>query len=114
MFSISNDARILLYGTPADLRNGFDGLSFLAQTCFNHQILPDTYVVFINPRRTRMKILYWTGTNLSIWYIRLRNGVFFHPGHLNSRQITKFELENILNQKMPNSLFLPAKKDKIL
>lgn len=107
MFSIADEAKIFLYGNPVDLRNGFDGLSFLAQTCFKIELDPHTYFVFINLRRTRMKILYWSGDNLAVWYFKLRKGTFFQPGHLLSSEITKSDLKKIMDQKMPNAFLLP-------
>ncbi len=109
MFAISNKAKIFLYGDPVDLRNGFDGLSFLAQSCFKNQPDPHTYFVFINPRRTRMKILYWNGDNLAIWYVRLRKGTFFQPGRLLSSKITKSDLQKIINQETPDAFLIPQK-----
>lgn len=104
MIPIYDDERIFLHGTPVDLRNGFDGLSFIAQSIFKKQMLPKTHFVFFNPRRTRMKVLYWNGDNLVIWYLRLRKGVFFPPGCLISVQISKSDFEMIMNKRPPQHL----------
>lgn len=99
MLPLPNDARIFLHGTPVDLRNGFDGLSFLAHSVFKDEMSPESYFVFFNPRRTRMKILYWSGDNLLIWYIRLRKGVFFSPPNLISTRISAADLKMIINRQ---------------
>jgi transposase len=106
MFSISYNARIFFHGIPVDLRNGFDGLSFLAASAFKNEMLPNTHFVFINPRRTRMKVLSWNGDNLVIRYIRLRKGVFCPPCQLINIQITRDELHLILDRKTPKRLCL--------
>lgn len=106
MLSIPDDAIIFLHGRPIDLRNGFDGLSYLAHTIFKNEMIPNTFFVFFNPRRTRIKILHWNGDNLSIWYLRLRKGVFFPPACLMSLQINKQELQMILNRQPPKHLLI--------
>lgn len=104
MMPISENARIFLLGTPVDLRNGFDGLSFLAQSTFGNELIPDSYFVFFNPRRTRMKVLYCSNNQLAIWYLRLRKGVFFPPGFLISVEISVKEFTMIMNKQPPKYL----------
>lgn len=107
MFSISKDARIFLHGKPVDLRNGFDGLSFLAHSAFKDEMIPNTYFVFINSRRTLIKVLFWSGNNLHIWYLRLRKGVFFPPYNLSNKKINFCDLNLMLNGQTPKHLFCP-------
>lgn len=104
MLPIPDDGRIFLHGLPVDLRNGFDGLSFLAHSIFKNEMAPNTHFIFFNPRRTRMKVLYWNGDNLAIWYVRLRKGVFFPPGCLISLQISKTEFQMIMDKQPPRHL----------
>jgi len=104
MISIPDDARIFLYGAFVDLRNGFDGLSFAAHSSFKNQMSAAAYFVFINRRRTRMKILYWSYDHLAIWYTRLQKGVFFPPDGLLNASINRHELQMILSGKTPEHL----------
>ena len=104
MIPIPDNARIFLHGNPVDLRNGFDGLSFLAQSTFKNEMIADTYFVFFNPRRTRMKVLYCNGDNLVIWYIRLRKGVFFPPYKLMCAQICTSDFQMIIRRQTPKYL----------
>jgi transposase len=75
MLAISGSARIFLYREPTDLRKGFEGLSALLQN-MSENITSGSLFVFINRPRNRMKVLYWDGEGLAIWYKRLEKGTF--------------------------------------
>lgn len=78
-------APIYLFTLATDMRKSFDGLCGLVQT---HR--PDAAVtggltssgglfVFLNRRRDRMKVLYFDGDGLAIWYKRLERGRYELP-----------------------------------
>lgn len=110
MISIPDDARIFLHGGFVDLRNGFDGLSFAAHNSFKDEMSSKSYFVFINRRRTRMKILYWGCDHLAIWYTRLQKGVFFPPDGLVNASINRHQLQRILSGKTLEYLGCPHSK----
>ena len=70
------------------MRKSFRGLSGLV---YAHLGRPEdgTYYVFVNRRRTHVKILYWDGDGLALWYKRLEKGRFEIP----RRQGSKVELD---------------------
>lgn len=103
MLNIPESATIFLHGTPVDLRNGFEGLASAAYQSFRDKIPSEAYFIFINRRRTRIKVLHWSQQNLSIWYIRSRKGVF-SPNIMIVTTITKSEFDMILNGKPPATL----------
>lgn len=76
--SISGASRIFLYRGATDMRKSFRGLSALI---YAHQGRPEdgAYYVFVNRRRTHVKILYFDGDGLAIWYKRLAKGQFALP-----------------------------------
>jgi transposase len=76
MIAISGTARIFLCNTPVDLRNGFEGLSALANHIFSENITGGAYFVFVNRVGDMMKILYWDGDGFAIWHKRLEKGTF--------------------------------------
>jgi transposase len=78
MLSISGISRIFLCMEPTDMRKSFRGLSGLI---YLHLGRPEdgSYYVFVNRRRTHVKVLYWDGDGLAIWYKRLEKGRFVMP-----------------------------------
>ena len=73
---LSAAVRVFLCTRPTDLRKGFDGLSGLVQECFSQDLLTGHLFLFLNRRRDRIKILYFDGDGLAIWYKRLEVGSF--------------------------------------
>lgn len=60
------------------MRKSFRGLSALI---YAHLGRPEdgAYYVFVNRRRTHVKVLYFDGDGLAIWYKRLAQGQFTLP-----------------------------------
>ena len=78
MLSIGGASRIVLCLRPTDMRRSFTGLSALVYEQLGR---PDdgAYYVFVNRRRSHVKILYWDGDGLALWYKRLEKGRFLVP-----------------------------------
>jgi len=76
MLAYPSNAKIFLYSMPVDLRKGFEGLSFLAETDLKERVTSGAFFVFLNKGRTMMKILYWDQDGLAIWQKRLERGSF--------------------------------------
>ncbi len=67
---------IWLYGQPTDMRKSFDGLSALVKTKLGESPLSGQLFVFINRRKTQMKILYYASGGFCVWAKRLDQGQF--------------------------------------
>ena len=76
MLAPSSTARIFLHNEPVDMRKGFEGLCATVEQVFAVEVTSGAYFVFLNRLCDRMKVLYWDGDGLAIWYKRLEQGRF--------------------------------------
>jgi transposase len=79
MISLSASTRIFIALEATDMRKGFDGLSGLITSKLKQDPLSGILFLFVNRRRDRMKVLYWDGDGLAIWYRRLEQGTYRLP-----------------------------------
>ncbi len=70
------NVQILLYTVPVDMRKSYNGLIALVSGELKDDPLTGKRFVFINKRKTHMKILYFDRTGYCIWYKRLEQGQF--------------------------------------
>ena len=68
--------RLWLYVPPTDLRKSFDGLSAVVRTKLAEDPLSGQLFVFLNRRRTQLKILYFDRSGYCVWAKRLAQGRF--------------------------------------
>jgi len=76
MLAFSGNAKIFLCKEPIDLRKGFEGLGMIVESLFGETVTGGAYFAFLNRQKDRMKVLYWDGDGLAIWYKRLEKGRF--------------------------------------
>jgi len=81
MLSLPPGIPIFFCLLPTDMRRGFDGLLQMAEQHLRRKVLDGGLFVFVNRRRDRVKLLYWDGDGLCIWYKRLEAGTFELPEH---------------------------------
>ena len=79
MLSVATGTRIFVALGATDMRKGFDSLSGLIIDTLKHDPLSGHLFLFVNRRRDKLKILYWDGDGLAIWYRRLEQGTFQMP-----------------------------------
>lgn len=68
--------RVWLYRRPTDMRRSFDGLSALVRHELGEEPLSGELFVFVNRRKTLMKVLYFAGDGFCLWSKRLEQGRF--------------------------------------
>ena len=79
MLNLSAGTRIFIARGATDMRKGFDGLQGLIAGVLEQDPLSGRLFLFVNRRRDKLKILYWDGDGLAIWYKRLEQGTFQTP-----------------------------------
>jgi transposase len=91
-------ARIWLYQKPVDMRRSFDGLAAIAQNVLSLPAASGDWFVFINRRRTQMKILYFDAGGYCIWAKRLERGRFQPVAHAGDQlQLDSAQLQCLIS-----------------
>lgn len=79
MFSLGSSHRYYLYQGHCDMRKSMDGLSGLVSNELCRSPTSGEVFVFVNRRRTHMKLLHWEPGGFVLYYKRLENGTFSLP-----------------------------------
>lgn len=79
MLALASSQQYYIYHKSADMRKGFDGLSGLVRTEFLQDPMSGDVFIFLNRRRTHIKILQWQGDGFAIFYKRLEKGTYELP-----------------------------------
>jgi len=93
VLTLSAGLRVFVCTKAADMRKGFDGLSAMAAEVMSQNPLSGHLFVFRNNRGDRLKVLYWGGDGLCLWYKRLEAGTFeLRKGEGGCAEISNAEL----------------------
>lgn len=76
MLRFDGSVRIWLCTEPTDMRKSYNGLSAMVKHRLSEDPLNGHLYVFINRRKTQMKILYFDVSGFAIWSKRLESGQF--------------------------------------
>jgi len=79
MFSLSSSHRYHLYRGVCDMRKSFDGLAGLVRHELGRDPINGEVFVFLNRRRTHLKLLHWESGGFVLYYKRLEEGTFTPP-----------------------------------
>lgn len=79
MLSLQSGNRYMLYQGWADARKSFDGLSGIVTNEMHLPLQTGDVFVFINRRRTHIKLLQWEGDGYGVYCKRLEEGTFEMP-----------------------------------
>lgn len=76
MLNLAQGQRVWLYNKNVDMRKQIDGLAVLAKHKLHQSPTSGDLFVFINRRRTMMKVLYYHQGGFCLWSKRLERGCF--------------------------------------
>jgi len=79
MLGFTAAQRYYLSLPPADMRKSYDGLSGLVRQGLGRDPLSGEVFIFLNRRRTMMKLLVWDRSGFVLWSKRLERGTFELP-----------------------------------
>jgi transposase len=79
MLNLPLPVKIFVYTSATDMRKSFDGLSAIVTNYMGEDPLSGHMFLFINRRRTHVKLLYWCGDGYAQWHKRLERGTFEMP-----------------------------------
>ncbi len=79
MMGFTSAQRYYLSREAADMRKSYDGLSGLVRQGLGRDPLSGEVFIFLNRRRTIIKILVWDRSGFVLWSKRLERGTFELP-----------------------------------
>jgi transposase len=79
MLTLPTSLRVFAKTGPTDMRKSFDGLVGIVERELGQQVESGDLFLFFNRRSDRVKVLWFTGDGLVIWYRRLESGTFEVP-----------------------------------
>lgn len=79
MIGFTSSQRYYLSRQPADMRKSYDGLSGLVRQGLGRDPLSGEVFIFLNRRRTMVKLLVWDRSGFVLWSKRLERGTFELP-----------------------------------
>ncbi len=82
-----------LYDEATDMRKSFHTLGAIVVTKMNKVLQSGAGFVFINKRKTHLKMLRWEGDGFSLYFKRLEQGTFEHLQGLDNYSLS---YENLL------------------
>jgi transposase len=81
---LSRAVRIYVATAPANLRQSFDGLTNAVRGVLHGDPLSGHVFLFLNRRKTMVKLLVWTRGGFTIVHKRLERGTFSFPQRVTS------------------------------
>lgn len=79
MLTLPSSQRVFAKTGPTDMRKSFEGLVGVAERELGQQVESGDVFLFFNRRGDRVKVLWFAGDGLVIWYKRLEGGTFEVP-----------------------------------
>ena len=81
-----------LYDQPTDMRKSFTTLGSIVKHKMSKNLLSGSGFIFINGRKTHLKMLLWEGDGFSLYFKRLESGTFEHLEDLSDYELSYQQL----------------------
>jgi transposase len=91
MLSLTSSNQYYLYSSPTDMRGSFDSLCGIVRDKLGRSPTSGEVYIFLNRRRTQIKLLHWEHGGFVMYYKRLERGNFELPA-LNNGHLTWTDL----------------------
>ncbi len=105
-FSIKSAARVFVYRAPCHMGKSFNALSLLVKKELKHEPGSGDLYLFLNKRRTYVKVLFYAEGGLCI-FAKVVPGKFA-ANILTAKTLSLAELENALNKPAREKIALAA------
>lgn len=115
MLHLSTSCNYYFYSGHTDMRKGFDSLSGVVKSQLALDALNGSVFVFMNKRRTHIKLLLWEGDGFAIYYKRLEKGTYELPadaGNSSTMAIDARQLQFILQGVSLKKIYLRPRLKK--
>ena len=93
MLLIPGSVRVFVARDAGDMRKSFEGLSNQVRFALGHNPLSGHVYVFLNRRRTLLKMLLWTRGGFTIVYKRLERGRYAFPEQIASATTASVQID---------------------
>ena len=98
MLGFAPKTKVWLAAGKTDMRKGFDGLAAAAKTVLQEDPLSGHVFVFRGRSGDRVKVLWWDGQGLCLFYKRMEKGSFVWPSAQDGKvRITPSQLATLLD-----------------
>lgn len=96
MIGIPGVRTYYLYRKPTDMRKSFSGLGGVVNNEMGKDLLSGDGFIFLNKRRTLIKVLVWDRTGYVIYYKKLASGTVELPGWKEDLETQPLEISTLL------------------
>jgi len=77
MLQLDAHSKIVFFPKPVNFRSSFDSLTYLVSSELGLELVPNLFILFVNPRKNRIKILYHDGKQLLLLAARFEHALYF-------------------------------------
>ena len=91
---------------PVDMRYGFERLAGLVRERIGYEARSGALFIFVGKRRETVKILFWDGSGMCLFYKKLARGVFILPDAA-TEGITHVEVDDVTFEALLDGVETP-------